>query len=114
MIGWGETGQQRNSLGDLVSEMGHKKGASDLGENALRLVLHILNFMISVGASNYLYSADIWVKECEVRGTAWDRDAHLIATNIEVTVNTSRMNETSSREHVRRRGFGKNPRKLQH
>lgn len=52
MIGWGETGQQRNSSGDLVSEMGHKKGASDLGENALRLVLHILNFMISVGASN--------------------------------------------------------------
>lgn len=49
----------------------------------------------------------VLVKECEVRRKGWDAGAHLAATHIEVTVNTSRMNETSSREAVREEGAGK-------
>lgn len=47
------------------------------------------------------------MKECEVRRKDWGGDAHLAATHIEVTVNTSSMNETSSREAVGEEGAGK-------
>lgn len=47
------------------------------------------------------------MKECEVRRKGWAGGAHLAATHIEVTVNTSRMDETSPREAVREEGAGK-------
>lgn len=85
-----------------------------MGEKVLRSVLHMVNLVMSRGTSNWLCPARIWIRECEFRRKSWDGDAHLAATNTKVTVNTSRINETSSREHIGEEGFGKNPGRLQH
>lgn len=52
-----------------VSEMGNKRGASGFGEKALGSVVHMLDFVMSVGIELVL-SSRMWVKERDVRGWA--------------------------------------------
>lgn len=47
--------------------MGNKRGASGFGEKALGSVVHMLDFVMSVGIELVL-SSRMWVKERDVRG----------------------------------------------